>query len=391
MVNPPPTPEKSTPLPRRWQLRCRSPGGVTGQWDLAAVGKGVVDLGEDNVWEDRQRWQLHWGGGPPEMATSLERAASGEIAAKPPLWLNRVPDAANYDDETTALSVLCRNFVKPKFPEKTFTYRHLAQLKFLLPEAIEIKRTLVHNERTLCMEQDLQITMNLGCEVPVAMLPEPFDVEQDLHSDSTRIPPSTDQVCDGISGEMQPVLSSENENPNSEPFLGTVAASEMAFATQYSYFTRDFALEATTKKLMNTHQIPRLWPPLKPPIDSDALLCLNTVSSEQIEFESSGDEAIHSELNKREDDGGESESEQNEDEEDDDGRESELSGDENINPESDQEEDDGSGSESSGSVSIDSKSEQEEDNGGQFESKGREAIYSESNQEEHGRTTPHHR
>lgn len=62
-------------------------------------------------------------------------------------------------------------------------------------------------------------------------------------------------------------------------FLGTVAASEMAFATQYSYFTRDFALEATTKKLMNTHQIPSLWPPLKPPIDSDALLSLNTVSS----------------------------------------------------------------------------------------------------------------
>lgn len=111
------------------------------------------------------------------------------------------------------------------------------------------------------------------------MLPEPFDVEQDLHSDSTRIPPSTYQVCDGISGEMQLVLSSENESPNSERFLGTVAASEMAFATQYSYFTRDFALEATTKKLMNTHQIPSLWPPLKPPIDSDALLSLNTVSS----------------------------------------------------------------------------------------------------------------
>lgn len=36
------------------------------------------------------------------------------------------------------------------FNSRTFTYRHLAQLKFLLPEAIEIKRTLVNNER-LCV------------------------------------------------------------------------------------------------------------------------------------------------------------------------------------------------------------------------------------------------
>lgn len=90
----------------------------------------------------------------------------------------------------------------------------------------------------------------------------------------------------------------------------------------------------------------------------------------QIEFESNGDEAIHSESNKKENeediDSGESESsgseaifEQKADEEED-GRESKLSGDETINP-----------------------ADQEEDDGGQFESGGREAIYSESNQEEH--------
>lgn len=43
---------------------------------------------------------------------------------------------------------------------RRFTYNHLAQLKFLLPEAIEIKKILVHDERTYCMKPDLHITLN---------------------------------------------------------------------------------------------------------------------------------------------------------------------------------------------------------------------------------------
>ena len=34
-------------------------------------------------------------------------------------------------------------------------------MKFILPEVIEIKKTLVFNERTSCMRPDLHITMNL--------------------------------------------------------------------------------------------------------------------------------------------------------------------------------------------------------------------------------------
>ncbi|XP_010414151.1 PREDICTED: CDT1-like protein a, chloroplastic isoform X2 [Camelina sativa] len=40
------------------------------------------------------------------------------------------------------------------------TQSHLAQLKHILPEAIEIKRVLMHDERTCCMKPDLHVTLN---------------------------------------------------------------------------------------------------------------------------------------------------------------------------------------------------------------------------------------
>ncbi|XP_077242006.1 CDT1-like protein a, chloroplastic isoform X1 [Tasmannia lanceolata] len=45
--------------------------------------------------------------------------------------------------------------------DRRFSYGHLAQLKFILPEAICIKKILVHDERTLCMKPDLQVTLKL--------------------------------------------------------------------------------------------------------------------------------------------------------------------------------------------------------------------------------------
>ncbi|KAF5943725.1 hypothetical protein HYC85_017802 [Camellia sinensis] len=42
-----------------------------------------------------------------------------------------------------------------------FSHGHLAQLKFILPEVIEIKKVLVHDERTCCMKPDLHVTMNV--------------------------------------------------------------------------------------------------------------------------------------------------------------------------------------------------------------------------------------
>ncbi|KDP26551.1 hypothetical protein JCGZ_17709 [Jatropha curcas] len=95
--------------------------------------------------------------------------------------------------------------------DRRFSHRHLAQLKYILPEAIEIKRVLMFDERTSCMKPDLHVTVDVdaiesdenlksesnknlhlrkvfrarladfykahpeGDEIPEAMLPEPFN------------------------------------------------------------------------------------------------------------------------------------------------------------------------------------------------------------------------
>ncbi|KAL0417354.1 UNVERIFIED_CONTAM: CDT1-like protein a, chloroplastic [Sesamum latifolium] len=89
---------------------------------------------------------------------------------------------------------------------RKFLYIHLGQIKYILPEAVQIDKILVHDEKTKCMKSDMKITLvcdvvkdhqeesefvalsNLftsrlrdfyithpeGCGVPEAALPEPF-------------------------------------------------------------------------------------------------------------------------------------------------------------------------------------------------------------------------
>ena len=45
---------------------------------------------------------------------------------------------------------------------RRFSYSHLAQLKFILPEAIMLKKVVVFDERTSCMKPDLHISFNFG-------------------------------------------------------------------------------------------------------------------------------------------------------------------------------------------------------------------------------------
>ncbi|KAK6164490.1 hypothetical protein DH2020_001354 [Rehmannia glutinosa] len=45
--------------------------------------------------------------------------------------------------------------------DRRFTYSHLAQLKFIMPEAIVVEKVLRHDERTSCMKPDLRITLNV--------------------------------------------------------------------------------------------------------------------------------------------------------------------------------------------------------------------------------------
>ena len=44
---------------------------------------------------------------------------------------------------------------------RRFSYGLLAQLKFILPEVIEIKKILIHDEKNSSMKPDLHVTLNI--------------------------------------------------------------------------------------------------------------------------------------------------------------------------------------------------------------------------------------
>ncbi|KAL5545236.1 hypothetical protein UlMin_009020 [Ulmus minor] len=43
--------------------------------------------------------------------------------------------------------------------KRNFTYKHLAQIKYILPEALQIDKILTHDQKTLCMKPDMLITL----------------------------------------------------------------------------------------------------------------------------------------------------------------------------------------------------------------------------------------
>ncbi|CAI9111691.1 OLC1v1011978C1 [Oldenlandia corymbosa var. corymbosa] len=53
------------------------------------------------------------------------------------------------------------------FTKRKFEYKHLAQIKHLLPEAVNIEKMLMHNAETLCLNPEIKITLSLdiveGC------------------------------------------------------------------------------------------------------------------------------------------------------------------------------------------------------------------------------------
>ncbi|VVA19652.1 PREDICTED: CDT1 [Prunus dulcis] len=96
--------------------------------------------------------------------------------------------------------------------KRKFLYKHLAQMKFILPEAIKIDRILVQDKKTPCMKTDMNITLLFdiveghgevsdfiavrqvfasrlinffamhpeACDVPEAILPEPFSQRREI-------------------------------------------------------------------------------------------------------------------------------------------------------------------------------------------------------------------
>ncbi|KAG5514563.1 hypothetical protein RHGRI_035835 [Rhododendron griersonianum] len=125
--------------------------------------------------------------------------------------------------------------------DRRFSYAHLAQLKFILPEVIEMKKVLVHDERTSCMKPDLHIAMNVDAiknegkmksasgnsymrkifhsrlldffkahpegEVPEENLPEPFNKSKlVMHTGTSNasIPSLIGETSTGVLPEQQP-------------------------------------------------------------------------------------------------------------------------------------------------------------------------------------------
>ncbi|PPS01761.1 hypothetical protein GOBAR_AA18896 [Gossypium barbadense] len=172
--------------------------------------------------------------------------------------------------------------------DRRFTYCHLAQLKHVLPEAIEIKRMLVFDEKTSCMKPDLHVsiimdaidcgdnskseTKNMklrkGDEIPEEDLPEPFNrLKKNIQKNMIKGPISlssdaslTDTIMDQqsvaannevVQEEAQPQPSNHTK-PNSklalETLRGLVNGLQPVVASHVSQsFRKRFSLKTTSK------------------------------------------------------------------------------------------------------------------------------------------------
>ncbi|KAK1356701.1 CDT1 domain-containing protein [Heracleum sosnowskyi] len=157
--------------------------------------------------------------------------------------------------------------------DRRFSHGHLAQLKFVFPEAIEIEKILIRDERTCCMKPDLHVSLSFaaaesdgkskssssnsgslllrkafrarlfkffeahpkGDEVPEATLPEPFN-----KSTQGLLNMDTIQASNVSSTNQKAVLSSQQ----------TVPASHLSQS-----FRRGFSKRALSNEAGNTSQV----------------------------------------------------------------------------------------------------------------------------------------
>ncbi|KAI8569644.1 hypothetical protein RHMOL_Rhmol02G0293200 [Rhododendron molle] len=149
--------------------------------------------------------------------------------------------------------------------DRRFSYAHLAQLKFILPEVIEVKKVLVHDERTSCMKPDLHIALNVDAikdegelksasgnsymrkifhsrlldfckahpegEVPEENLPEPFNKSKlDMHTSNASISSWIGETSTGVLPEQQPAAATHL----SRTFRKHFSQKDSSYATTHS-------------------------------------------------------------------------------------------------------------------------------------------------------------
>ncbi|XP_055829490.1 CDT1-like protein a, chloroplastic [Solanum dulcamara] len=155
--------------------------------------------------------------------------------------------------------------------DRRFTYNHLAQLKFLLPEAIEIKKMLVFDERTTCMKPDLHITLNANGVEGDKKLKSSSGTEQLRTVFSSRIldffkshPEGDDipeEVLPGAFGAAKPELLTNSSSPASaqlkeETPIGSLQKPPVAVSHLSQSFRRSFSHRASIGEAENAKQYP---------------------------------------------------------------------------------------------------------------------------------------
>ncbi|KAL5561863.1 hypothetical protein UlMin_031610 [Ulmus minor] len=198
---------------------------------------------------------------------------------------------------------------------RRFTHSHLAQLKFILPEVIEIKKTNVHDEQTSCMKPDLHITLNYeaiendgrfkskgsrtmklrrvfrsrlsdflraqpeGHGIPEAELPKLYNtMKQKMPEAHLAQQPLESATCQESTHSRKVDLNSNiNIVPASALLKTSVKNQPPAVAAFQSHsFRRDFSLEAKSTICRRSQE-----PPFQLQVDSDVEPSLNTISSSE--------------------------------------------------------------------------------------------------------------
>ncbi|KAI3831226.1 hypothetical protein MKX03_034012 [Papaver bracteatum] len=161
------------------------------------------------------------------------------------------------------------------FTRRKLSYSHLAQIKYILPEAVQVEKILIHDERTLCMKQDMKITLLLDVveadpdQSPYAVLCQMF--HQRLlkffrnHPEGCDIPEVTLPVLmsqsRSTSQYMLPEVARVESHPSSNELEPSSSSSLLS-----STFKRRFSEKIIVPETEKTKLLASLYPfsPLEP-------------------------------------------------------------------------------------------------------------------------------
>ncbi|XP_047168580.1 CDT1-like protein a, chloroplastic [Vigna umbellata] len=158
----------SSKTPEKMSQRNRNRGVALSVTDIKKVGKGLQDRkGRGETTSARPQSKN-------VRRQILQRSSSPSKSKSTDDDPSKLPEKYEildqfFDRLDTLISMFRLKGKTPSFTEissriesltdRRFTHGHLAQLKFILPDAIVLKKFLVHDERTCCMKPDIHISL----------------------------------------------------------------------------------------------------------------------------------------------------------------------------------------------------------------------------------------